>query len=361
MQRSRFPQLSKTIAPLALAATLWGGAASAGEPACKGMAEPDAKAPAASLVIDGKPVKLTVGELDASMSEMLCAARLSWQQQVYSLRADALDELIERRLLEAEAKRRKVASVKALIEAEMAATPAPKEAEIKGLYEEYKDRMEGAEYDEVKGEIGEFLHNQAKEAKVAALVASLKEKAKVQVALEPWRVDRGSLEKGPARGPEAAPITIVEFADYECPFCARGSEVIKQVQKKYPKQVRVIFRDYPLPFHPQAVPAAVAVRCAGKQGKYWEAHDAMFGLDAEISEEAITKTLADIKGLDMKSMATCQADAAIQAEVMADAEAGAAAGVEGTPAFFINGIPLSGAQPLDTFSEIIEQELARKK
>ncbi|MFN3201481.1 MAG: thioredoxin domain-containing protein [Bradymonadia bacterium] len=356
--------LKTVLGRVMLTTLVWGSctlSASAQAPKqCKSAPDMAPSATAATVKIDGKEVKITVGELDASIADELCSARRAWQQQVYDLRSGAVEEMVDRKLLEAEAKSRKLADMKALIQAEMAKVPEPKEAEVKALYEEYKDRMQGAKFDEVKADIASYLKEQAQEARVNELVQGLRGKAGLMVALEPWRVDRGPIEAGPSRGPADAPITIVEFADFECPFCAKGAEVVEEVAKKYPGKVKVVFRDYPLGFHPQAVPAAVAARCAGKQGKFWAAYDALFALDAELPEGAIEKALAEIKGLDMKALKACQASDEIKDAVAADAAVGSAAGVEGTPAFFINGIPLSGAQPLEAFSAIIDRELAKK-
>ncbi len=177
--------------------------------------------------------------------------------------------------------------------------------------------------------------------------------------LDPPKVDVDTGGREARGGGESAPVTIVAFSDYECPFCRRAEGTVAQVLETYGDKVRYVHRDYPLPFHSHAHDAAEAARCAGDQGKFWEYHDRLF--------ETAKLTLDDLKqhatelGLDRTKFDECLASGKYESAVDADLQAGSEVGVSGTPAFFINGRMLSGAQPFERFKEVIDAELARAK
>ena len=219
--------------------------------------------------------------------------------------------------------------------------------------------MEDATFDQVRGEIETFLIQRGQEVRHGEFITELKRNGDVRIALEPIRV-KVAAEGAGDWGAKDPKVTIVVFADYECPYCARGAGSLAEVMEKYGDRTRVVYRDFPLEFHKAAIPAAIAARCAGKQGKYHAMHDALYATQQDLSERSIAAAVTRLK-LDEKAFAACQADPKTAKGVADDHAAGAAAGVEGTPAFFINGIPLSGAQPAEAFAEIIEDELARQK
>ncbi|HEY79967.1 MAG TPA: hypothetical protein EYP25_01945 [Anaerolineae bacterium] len=166
-------------------------------------------------------------------------------------------------------------------------------------------------------------------------------------------------------GDPNAPVTIVEFSDYQCPFCQRHfQQVLPQLKKDYidTGKVRYVFKDFPLSFHKQAMPAAMAAECAGEQGKYWEMHDKLFSERDKWNENPdvnnVMKQFAKELGLDEKPFNACFDSEKYKDEILADQQEGMAAGVQGTPAFFINGQFLSGAQPYEVFKQIIDQILA---
>lgn len=165
-------------------------------------------------------------------------------------------------------------------------------------------------------------------------------------------------DEDPSIGPANAAITIIEFSDYECPFCRKWfSEVYVRLLRDYPTQVRLVFRDFPLAsIHPNATPAAEAANCAGDQGAYWEFHDMLFtglefGLDVYLQ-------YASSLNLNVDEFKACVESRRHNYEVMGDYQFAAALGVRSTPTFFINGIPVVGAQPYEVFKELIEKELA---
>lgn len=163
------------------------------------------------------------------------------------------------------------------------------------------------------------------------------------------------------KGEFDAPVTIIEFSDYECPFCARFySETLGQIDQAYIQtgQAKLIFRDFPLSFHANAQKAAEAAECAGEQGSYYEMHDKLFGDGVAGGVETFKQYAADL-GLDTAAFDECLDTGAMAAETAKDMQDGANAGVRGTPAFLINGQLISGAQPFEAFKQIIDAELAK--
>src|SRR5262249_53505716 len=152
-----------------------------------------------------------------------------------------------------------------------------------------------------------------------------------------------------------APITIVEFADFQCPFCGRVQPLLKDVLAKYKGKVKLAYRDFPLaPIHPHAEIAAEASRCALDQGKYWEMHDAMYSDQTKLDEAALVKTATRL-GLNDASFASCMRSGKYKELVQQDLQAGTEAGVNATPSFFINGEFLGGAQSAADFATIIDR------
>jgi protein-disulfide isomerase len=153
-------------------------------------------------------------------------------------------------------------------------------------------------------------------------------------------------------------VTLVEFSDFHCPFCKRARATLKQILKQYPGKVRHVFRDFPVDgLHPQARRAAEAARCARDQGKFWEYHDALFAGPPRATPDDLRRYAEQI-ALDVPAFERCVAAGTHRAAVQRDYEDGVRLGVAGTPAFFINGRLLSGAQPLEAFVRVIEAELA---
>lgn len=169
----------------------------------------------------------------------------------------------------------------------------------------------------------------------------------------PVKVDVGS---SPVRGNADAKVTIVAFSDFQCPFCQRGAQVMDDVLKAYPKDVKIAFKHFPLPFHDKAKPAAIAAVAAAKQGKFWEMHDLLFKNQSALGAETFVKFAGDLK-LDVEKFKADMADPETAKAVDADEELGRTVGVQGTPGFFVNGVLVSGAQPLPAFKAIIDRWL----
>jgi len=175
------------------------------------------------------------------------------------------------------------------------------------------------------------------------------------------QVTRIAVEEGgnPSIGPADAPITIIEFSDYQCPYCQKWeATVFQRLLDDYPTQVRIVYRDFPLnSIHPEAAPSANAANCAGEQDAYWQFHDKLFSYKLNLGKEAYLQYAKELE-LDMTSFTACLESNRYAAEVTADLEYAVSLGVQSTPTFFINGLYLVGSQPYDTFKKLIDQELA---
>ena len=176
--------------------------------------------------------------------------------------------------------------------------------------------------------------------------------------LEPLRADLRVPAGAPARGPESAPVTIVEFSDFQCPFCVRAQPTLQRLRETYGDKLRFVFLDFPLEIHPQAPKAHEAAACAGDQGKFWPMYDRLFASGGKL-EVADLKSYAGELGLDGAAFGTCLESGRHSAATEAALQEGQRHGVTGTPAFFINGRLLVGAQPFEAFAQVIEDELSR--
>lgn len=165
-----------------------------------------------------------------------------------------------------------------------------------------------------------------------------------------------NLDRAPVRGPANAKVTVVVFSDFQCPYCARGADVVKQLESRYSGQLRIAFKHLPLPMHPDARLAAAASLAANEQGRFWEFHDRLFSQRSELSKEGLEKH-ADAVGLSVSQFQRALQDPQLLKAVDADAEEAARLGIAGTPTFFVNGIKVVGAQSIDVFAQLIDREL----
>ncbi len=306
----------------------------------------------------GGEVVATVGEAVITRAELEQAAAAELrqvEQQRYEILARGLEQAVADKLLELEAASRGV-STEELLNAEVDAklTP-PGDAEVDAFYEQNKSRINQPK-EQIADRIRQFLEQQGREQALEGYLAGLRDKYAVDTFLEPMRV-AVEADGFPTRGPEGAPVTVVEFSDFECPYCSRVVPALDKVKEVYGDKVRLVFRQFPLNnIHPNAQKAAEASLCAHDQGKFWPMHDAMFGNQRQLGVEQLKQAAAGL-GLDGEKFAACL-DSDSKAEmVQKDLEAGMAAGVSGTPAMFINGRPLSGAQPFEAIAAIIDEEL----
>ena len=163
----------------------------------------------------------------------------------------------------------------------------------------------------------------------------------------------------PSFGPADALVTIVEYSDFQCPFCSRVNPTMKQIKDTYPKDVRIVFRQLPLSFHDRARPAAKASLAAAQQGKFWEMHDSLFVNQKALDDKSLETYASQIPGLDIEKWKKDLADPKLEQMVKEDEAVAAKFGAGGTPAFFVNGRFLSGAQPFEQFDALIKEEKAK--
>jgi protein-disulfide isomerase len=177
---------------------------------------------------------------------------------------------------------------------------------------------------------------------------------------DPQRIDVSS-DSDPSIGPADAPVTIIEFSDYQCPYCKLWyDQVFTQVMANYPSQVRFVYRDLPITGHPEALPAAEAADCAGEQNAYWNYHNALFDAKYGLGRAAYEQYASDL-GLNMASFTACLDDHRYQQEVNADGNDAIRLGLGSTPTFVINGRVLVGALPYANFKAVIDEELAAQQ
>lgn len=176
---------------------------------------------------------------------------------------------------------------------------------------------------------------------------------------DPNRLYTVRTEGAPSKGPAGAPVTIVEFSDFQCPYCARAVPTLKQIEDTYKDTVRIVWKHLPLAIHKDAVGAALAAQAANKQGKFWELHDMMFADQKKLGPDDLKQYGKSLQ-LDMARFEADQVNVDEKKRIDADVAEARALGITGTPGFFINGRFISGAQPFENFAKIIDDELAKR-
>jgi protein-disulfide isomerase len=291
---------------------------------------------------------ITTDELMQKEAGKLLQARYKY----YLAERDALEQFINDQLLEMQAKKESV-SVDELLKKHVSATvKEPTEDQLKFYYEGVQTEES---YEVARPNILETIHqlraNKAKEAYITALRADYG--VVVELNQPTGRVEAGN---NPRLGSEKAPVQIVEFADYECPYCQKVSDDLTKLRDQFGSQVSLVYKDYPLPMHPMAERAAEAARCAGLQGKFWEFHDSLFESKklqvSELKQEARTLKL------DTARFDQCLESGEQASLVKRDVMEGQRLGLTGTPSFFINGHFMSGAIGYTKLRETVLQELS---
>lgn len=282
----------------------------------------------------------------------------------------ALEELIDEKLVALEAAAQKTTAEQLLAREVTAKAAAPTDAEVESFYEQQKARIPpNVSKEQVIPQIRSYLLQQKADEAKRTFYASLRTKYAVNNMLQAERsameaeqakAVRPRLESGnvPAKGPAGAAVTIVEFSDFQCPFCARVTPTVDQALSRYGDKVRVLFRQFPLDIHPMAPKAAEASLCAHEQGKFWEMHDAMFANQKDLAVDAL-KAKAAALHLDTAAFNSCLDSGKTAAAVKADFDLGVSIGVNATPAIYVNGRALSGAVGFDVLGRVIDEELKR--
>jgi protein-disulfide isomerase len=323
-------------------------------PAATAKDAPAAKAAKGEVAMRVGDREVSVAELDQKVRE----TNMQAFQALYDARKQAADAMVEDYLLENEAKARGV-TVEQLIKAEVTdKVQAVTDEEVTTYFNQNQASMRGQTLEQAKPRIESFLASSRTQATRQAFLDGLKKKTKVTMLLEPPRVPVTVADKSPRKGSATAPVQIVEFSDFQCPFCSRVVPTMAQIQQAYGDKVSIVFRDFPLPMHQQATPAAEAAKCANAQGKFWEYHDKLFENTRALANDNLKQYAKDL-GLDAAAFDKCFDSGQFKDAVQKDYQEGQKFGVRGTPAFFVNGRFVSGAQPFDAFKLIIDEELAR--
>lgn len=306
-----------------------------------------------AVVAEVNGESITAADLDQAAATALARIR----QEEYDIRRQHLNDMIAERLIEAEAEKRGV-SVEELLEKEVRSqTPMPDEASVQTIYERNRNRFGSQSRSEALARIEEALFERAIAEGELAYERTLIADADVTVHLDPPRVAIDIPDDARGTGPESAPVTIVEFTDYQCPYCHRAQEVIDQILEEYSGQVRLVHLDFPLDNHTGAIPAARAARCAGEQGRFWDYHRSLMSEPGSLDETDLARR-ARALDLNAGEFDTCVASDRHDADIRAEMNQGSRLGVTGTPAYFINGRLVSGARPFPHFAEVIDDELA---
>lgn len=300
--------------------------------------------------ISGEPIR--AGELDASVKQQM--QRI--ETQVYQIRKRGLDTLIDDKLIEMAAKKNGKTVDEFMAEEIDAKIEEPSEKEIKALYEARKGKNT-LPFEKIKGQIIEYLKQTKKNQVRRNLLAKLTKDAEIKILLEPPRTEI-DIGNSPVMGPKNAKITLIEFSDYQCPFCKRVRPTVWKLMEDYKGKIQYSFKDFPLSFHQHARKAHEAALCAGDQDKYFEYNKTLFDNQSNMSIADLKKYAAKV-GLNTSKFNKCLDEGKYSEAVDKSIQEGIEVGVTGTPAFFINGIQLSGAQPIASFQEIIDEELKK--
>ena len=291
---------------------------------------------------------LTIADFEKKEAGDLLEARY----QMYQSERKVLDHFIENQLLEMQAKKAGL-TVDQLLEKEAyKGIKDPTDDQLEVFYEGLAnpDQPFPAVKDQIRDHVREMRRTKAR----AAYIATLRSQANVKIMLAPPVADVDA-ESANVRGSKNAPVTLVEFADYQCPYCAKVNPLLLEIEKEYGSNLAVVFKDFPLPMHKDAEKAAEATRCAGEQGKYWEYHDLLF--TSHTVDVPSLRTHAKELKLDQAKFDTCLDSGSQAAAVKKDLEEGQRLGITATPSFFVNGHFFSGAADSKTIHEILAMEM----
>jgi len=281
---------------------------------------------------------------------------LRLEQERYEILRAGLYELIGDQLIALAAEAKDQTSEQFLADEVESKAAQPDSAQIQEVYNSNKKHFADTPIDEAIQEVTEYLVGQSKQRRYREVLAALEEQYAPRVSLRPPVLEVGTGGR-PSLGDASAPITLIEFSDYECHYCRTAEPVIREVLEAYGDKVHFVYRDYPLDFHANARPAAQAARCAEQQGQFWAYHEKLMASE-DLHQEQY-QAIADEVGIERAKFDACLTSDDFSEAIDRDIADGEAVGVSGTPAFFINGRMISGAQPFARFKELIDEELER--
>jgi protein-disulfide isomerase len=302
--------------------------------------------------------KITLSDLRARAGDDLDQMDSRYHQERHKLIDKTLQDMVRERVLSAEAKKRGK-TVDELVAAEAGGAIEPSEVEMTAWYASNQARLGGRSFEQLRSQISDFLRKEKYRQAASKLDARLDKENQVAIYLEPYRVNFNN-DGAPSMGPANSPVTLVEFSDFQCPFCRQFWPTLKQVEEKYKDKVRIIYRQYPIPsLHPFATKAAEASLCANDQGKFWEMHDLMFQEQNQLAIKDL-KLKAGRLGINQKEFDGCLDAGKYAEKVQEDTREGSRFGVTGTPALFINGVIVDGGSvPFETLAALLDAEIAR--
>ena len=294
---------------------------------------------------------LTVGDLQHKEGGKLLQA----EYQYYVNERKALDDLIDSRLLADEARRRNIPLDQLLNTEVYKGVKDPTEDQLEVYYEGLDTQQS---YESIREEVLNHIRELRRTKARAAFVANLRKEAKIDVLLLPPSADV-NLSAAYENGSRSAPVVLVEFADYECPYCQKVNPQIQQLKKEYGDNLTVVFKDFPLPMHHGSEKAAEAARCAGEQGKFWEYHDVLFY--SQLTTTDALKQHAQTLKLNQDAFNTCLDSGKEASAVKSDLDEAQSLGLTGTPSFFVNGHFFSGVVDYQALKDIVNQQLSLAK
>ncbi len=304
-----------------------------------------------------------VGDLEitnAELSDGIESEVFEAESKVFDIKFNKLKSLILQKYMDKDPRKKNLTNDE-FLEKYIAKEVVVSETQIDAFI---KDQNIPAEHinPQVREKIKAYLEMERKKEAVDKWIADQTSKTPVEVYIPKPRRPTFPIELGnaPVTGGRDAKVTIVEFSDFQCPYCAKGADLIRDIKKKYGNKIKVAFKNFPLPFHNHAEKAAVAGLCANEQGSdyFWKMHDAMFANQAGLDPDGLKKTAQKV-GLKADAFEKCLSENKYLSQVNADMEEGKKIKVKSTPTFFVNGQLINGAQPIEVFSEVIDEELAR--
>lgn len=298
-------------------------------------------------VVNG--VELTQADLEDKEAAKLLQPR----DQYYVAQKQALDQLIDDTLLEMQAQREKLTVQELLDRHVNSQIKEPTEDQLQVYYEGLQTE---SSYPAMRDKIVETIHQHRFNKIKAEYIRSLRANANLQVLLFPPTA-QVALGDSYVRGPKDAPVVIIEFADYECPYCRKFHPDMKKLEQEFPGKIAFAYKDFPLPMHKSAQKAAEAARCAGEQGRFWEYHDLLFETNSGLEPDHL-KDYAHKLNLDSAKFDACLDSGEGSAAVKTDQEQGRELGITGTPSLFVNHHFYSGAINYASLREIVQQQLS---
>jgi protein-disulfide isomerase len=305
-----------------------------------------------AVVASVNNIKITQKQVDESVAMQIYPL----QQQLYAIRKAALDNLVTAKILESEAATRGV-SIEDLRRQLTLGEIDVTRAQVEEAYTQNASFFATMSPDEARERLRLDLENQARMKHYRAGLEALRKKWTVNLSLPPPSLE---LDDGlsPAKGSSKPLVTIVEFSDFECPFCSAVQNTLKQIVQSYGRDVRLVFKHLPLEGHRNSLPAARAAYCAAEQDRFWQFHDALFA-SKNLSPPVFTQIATDL-GLGLPKFQACLSSEQSRAGVVKDIETARLFRIESTPSFIVNGKLIQGALSLADFQKIIEQELSQR-